>query len=308
MEIKEAEISKDTTELSLQSVEKVLDKNTILIIASAPSFPYGTIDPIEDLAVLAYAHGIFLHVDACLGGFLIPFVRNGWVREEETAGFWPKGVSSISCDPHKYGYTPKGCSVLLWRNTQLRHFQYSYLTDWSGGVYATPTICGSRPGFPAVAAWATLRFYGKNKYKALADEIVSVTRLIAEELPLAIPELYVIGRVDLSVVAFAVCDKCFPLNIFDIADEMKNIPQRHWHLNILQNPAAVHLAVTGANLNFAKRYFIADLRQAVNLALAKQQIGSSDTAAFYGASAQAPIELLDEFAALFLDASYDLAI
>jgi sphinganine-1-phosphate aldolase len=344
VEIVEAEIIEATTEIDVKSVESLINRNTILIVGSAPSYPYGTIDPIEHLAVLATAHDIFLHVDSCLGGFLMPFVANTWRSSQRrfsdaqiydesaeqtdicyrppprspsvvltskaadfTSGFWPTGVSSISVDPHKYGYTPKGCSVLMWRTKELRHFQYSYVTDWSGGVYATPTICGSRPGFPAVAAWATFRYYGTKKYKALADEIVTVTQFLAKELPCAVPELKLIGRADVSVVAFAVSSaNQTKLNIFDVSDEMKKI--RSWQLNVLQNPPAVHIAVTSANAETVKKYFIADLRRAVNVSLGKAVIGTSDTAAFYGASAQAPVDLLDEFAAFFLDASYDLGV
>lgn len=178
---------------------KLVDKNTIMLVASAPSFPQGVIDPVSELAAIARKWKIGLHVDCCLGSFLIPFAKqcgrkvpagvpHAWLTLQiPEFDFDVDGVTSISVDTHKFGFAPKGSSVVLYRNADLRRHQFFVQPTWPGGIYATPTYAGSRPGALIAGAWATLVHLGRKGYEtaaqqifATADEIVAGIRQIPE--------------------------------------------------------------------------------------------------------------------------------
>ncbi|XP_027350832.1 sphingosine-1-phosphate lyase isoform X2 [Abrus precatorius] len=144
----------------VKAIRRHINKNTILIVGSAPGFPHGIIDPIKELGHLASIFGICFHVDLCLGGFVLPFARElGY--QIPPFDFSVKGVSSISVDVHKYGLAPKGTSVVLYRNHEIRKHQFVAVTEWSGGLYVSPTIAGSRPGSLIAGAWAAVMSLGK---------------------------------------------------------------------------------------------------------------------------------------------------
>ncbi|KAL8520208.1 hypothetical protein ACS0TY_010935 [Phlomoides rotata] len=143
----------------VRSIKRHVNRNTILIVGSAPGFPHGIIDPIEELGELASTYGICFHVDLCLGGFVLPFARKlGY--PVPPFDFSVQGVTSISVDVHKYGLAPKGTSVVLYRNHEMRKHQFVAVTEWSGGLYVSPTIAGSRPGGLIAGAWAAMMSLG----------------------------------------------------------------------------------------------------------------------------------------------------
>eukprot|EP01097_Dermamoeba_algensis_P007936 TRINITY_DN5117_c0_g2_i1.p1 TRINITY_DN5117_c0_g2~~TRINITY_DN5117_c0_g2_i1.p1 ORF type:complete len:402 (-),score=107.67 TRINITY_DN5117_c0_g2_i1:672-1877(-) len=131
--------------IDLRAVRNAITSNTIMVVGSVPSFPHGVCDDIQELSKIALHHGIGLHVDCCLGGFLVPFMEKAGFPLP-TFDFRVPGVTSISCDPHKYGFTPKGSSVVMYARKSLRHYQYFVAPDWTGGIYASPSIAGSRAG------------------------------------------------------------------------------------------------------------------------------------------------------------------
>ena len=144
--------NKDSFQIDLKAVKRAINSNTIMLYGSAPNYPQGAIDPIKDLSLLAERHSIGLHVDCCLGGFVLPFAKLlGY--DIPDFDFALSGVSSMSCDTHKYGYGAKGTSVILYRNKELRRAQYFAYPEWMGGLYATPTIAGSRSGALLACAW-----------------------------------------------------------------------------------------------------------------------------------------------------------
>ena len=303
VEVREARCDRGTGEVDLKHMEYLIDSNTVAIVGSAPNYPYGTIDNIEQMSNLAIKKDIGLHVDACLGGFLIPFVRDALPYQFD---FKVPGVTSISADTHKYGYAPKGTSILMWKSRELRKFQFSFKTDWLGGVYATPTISGSRAAAPVAACWAVMRYFGSDGYERLAKQICLAAREVAAAIKWdKVPGIKIIGRADVSVVAFSVCQKFKKkIDIYDVCDRMKK-SQRHWHLNLLQNPAACHITVTAANLENVKKFFVTDLVAACEQILNEgKEVGKSETAAFYGATASAPLELLNEIAEIYLHTCY----
>ncbi|MGZ3461695.1 MAG: pyridoxal phosphate-dependent decarboxylase family protein, partial [Archangium sp.] len=139
----------------VKATRKALNRNTIVLIGSAPGFPHGVIDPIEELSELARARGIGFHTDACLGGFVLPWARK-LGHPVPDFDFRLPGVTSMSADTHKFGYAAKGTSVVLYRGTELRAHQYFTATEWPGGIYFSPTFSGSRPGALIASAWAAL--------------------------------------------------------------------------------------------------------------------------------------------------------
>jgi sphinganine-1-phosphate aldolase len=228
-----------TYRVHLPAVSRLVNPNTVLLVGSAPNFPHGIIDDISGLSKLACKKKVPLHVDCCLGSFIIPMLPKAGF-DFEPFDFRLKGVTSISCDTHKYGFAPKGNSTVLYRSDDFRKYQYFISPDWSGGVYASPSIAGSRPGALIAGCWASLMKQGENGYLDACHKIVGGMKQIEtaiREKPELASDLKVIGRPLVSVVSFL----SNTLDIYDIADGMST---KGWHLNALQNPPAIHVAVT----------------------------------------------------------------
>ncbi|KAL8983238.1 MAG: hypothetical protein Q9177_005033, partial [Variospora cf. flavescens] len=225
--------------VSIKAVSRLINSNTILLVGSAPNFPHGIIDDIAALSRLALRRRLPLHVDCCLGSFLMPFLsRAGFPTQP--FDFTLKGVTSISCDTHKYGFAPKGNSTLLYRTAALRTYQYFVSPDWSGGVYGSIGIAGSRPGALIASCWASMMSVGEKGYMDACHSIVGTAKKLEaaiREHPALKDDLRVMGKPLVSVVAF----DSPTLNIYDVADSMS---EKGWHLNALQNPPGMHVAVT----------------------------------------------------------------
>jgi sphinganine-1-phosphate aldolase len=149
-----------------------------MIAGSAPNFPHGIMDDIPSMAKLAKSYNIPFHVDACLGGFLLPFMSQAGYSLPFVPDFTIDGVTSISVDTHKYGFAPKGSSVIMYRSKELRKYQYFVTTIWPGGIYASPTIAGSRAGALLACCWTALMHMGENGYVQSTREIISAARKI----------------------------------------------------------------------------------------------------------------------------------
>ncbi|KAI5862380.1 PLP-dependent transferase [Durotheca rogersii] len=298
-------------QVDVHRVSRLINSNTILLVGSAPNFPHGIMDDISALSKLAFKRHLPLHVDCCLGSFLVPFLDKAGF-ETEPFDFRLKGVTSISCDTHKYGFAPKGNSTVLYRTQELRTYQYFVSPDWSGGVYASPGIAGSRPGALIAGCWASMMRVGEAGYIDSCVKLVGSARKIAEYVsnsPVLSTELDLIGRPLVSVVAFTARN----LDIYDIADGMN---AKGWHLNALQNPPAVHVAVT---LPVAKVWerLVVDLEDVIETEREKERVrvvegkGSSkkgttgDTAALYGVAGSLPNKaVVVDLANGFLDLLY----
>lgn len=277
---------------------KAITKNTIALVGSAPSYPHGVIDPIAELSALAQAHGIGFHTDACLGGFVLPWAEKlGYALP--AFDFRLPGVTSISADTHKYGYAAKGTSVVLYRNPHLRHYQYYAVADWPGGLYFSPTFAGSRPGALSAVCWAALVSMGETGYLEATQRILTTAWLIRKWIE-HIPELYVLGD-PLWVIAFSSKE----LDIYRVMDFMS---KRHWSLNGLHRPPAVHLCVTlrHAEPGVAQR-FIEDLRDAVAHVKAKPR-EKGGMAPVYGLAANLPVRgVIAELLKRYIDLLYKTA-
>jgi sphinganine-1-phosphate aldolase len=228
--------------------------NTIVIVGSAPGFPHGVIDPIGELSELAREHGAGFHTDCCLGGFVLPWAEKLGYRVPPF-DFRLPGVTSISADTHKFGYAAKGTSVVLYRDRELRGYQYYRTATWMGGLYYSPTFAGSRPGAISAECWAAMVAFGEEGYLVAAKSVLEAAAAIRRGIE-NIPELFVLGD-PLWVIAFASDE----IDVYAVMDQMS---QRGWSLNGLQQPAAAHICVTlrHAQPGIADR-FVADLESSV---------------------------------------------
>jgi len=281
----------------LRHMASLIDSNTIAIVGSGPQYATGTVDPIEAMSDLAISRGCGLHVDCCLGGFLVPFMREAGFELPHAVDFSVRGVTTISCDPHKYGFAPKGSSVLMFRHPELRHCMYSFATDWTGGIYATPTILGSRPGGVVAATWASMMKHGRHGYVETTRQIVRATRKIAVAIE-HIEGIELVGRADVCVVGFGPA-AASGLNIYSLVDCMKELGG--WELATLQNPPAAHLALTLPTSQNADG-FIEDLTRAV--AVVRSDTSgkySGGTAGIYGMAASLPAAFIAESVKVYLD-------
>jgi len=285
----------DEFRVDVEKVKESITRNTIAIVGSAPNFPYGTIDPIKDLAEIAMDHGIGMHVDAALGGFVLPFARKlGY--DVPQFDFEIEGVTSINVDTHKYGYAPKGSSVILYRNPELFRYQVYTIGDWAGGIYFTPTTLGSKPGFTIAATWAVMLYLGEKGYMEITKAMLEAGRYIINEVG-KIKELKVLGK-PLWIIAIA-SDIVNPYVVMDY------MSQRGWHLIGLVKPPAFHIALTYRHtLPNVKEAFISDLRESVKDALEKGQppIGM---APIYGMSAFLPRDQINAILREFIDWLYN---
>ncbi|KAK4252020.1 pyridoxal phosphate-dependent transferase [Corynascus novoguineensis] len=301
-------------QVDIKRVARLINSNTILLVGSAPNFPHGIIDDISALSKLALKKRLPLHVDCCLGSFLVPFLEKAGF-ETVPFDFRLKGVTSISCDTHKYGFAPKGNSTVLYRTHALRAYQYFVDPSWSGGVYASPGMAGSRPGALIAACWASLVTVGEAGYLDSCKQIVGATKQLLSHIrtsPALSAELEILGDPLVSVLAFRTRN----LNVYDIADAMS---ARGWHLNALQNPPAIHVALTLPIVKVWER-LAADLEAVVEAEREKERVrivegkktrgghqgqAAGDAAALYGVAGSLPNKsVVVDLAKGFLDLLY----
>jgi glutamate/tyrosine decarboxylase-like PLP-dependent enzyme len=283
--------------VDVEAVRRAINRRTILLVGSAPTFPHGVIDPIAALSGLALAHGIGFHTDACLGGFVLPWAeRLGY--PVPPFDFRLPGVTSISADTHKYGYAAKGSSVVLYRGRALRRHQYFTATEWPGGLYYSPTLAGSRPGGLSAACWAGMISVGEEGYLTAVRTILETAATLRQGIA-AMPELRLLGDA-LWVLAFTADEP----DIYLIAGAMA---ERGWILNGLQHPPAVHLAVTlrHAQTGVAAR-FLNDLRQSIDFVREKPE-AARRIAPIYGMAATFPARgLVREMLEAYVDFLYEV--
>ncbi len=279
----------------VRAMKKAINSNTIALAGSAPAFPHGVIDPIPEMSALAREGGVGFHTDACLGGFIVPWAEKlGY--PVPVIDFRLPGVTTISVDTHKYGYTAKGTSVALYRHPGLRRYQYFSVTDWPGGLYASPTMTGSRPGGLVAVAWAVMVKLGREGYLDAARRILETGERIREGVA-RIPGLYVLGD-PLWVIAFGSDE----VDIYQVLDALA---RRGWSLNGLQFPPAIHIAVTLRHTQpGVPERFLADLADAVEEVRAHPP-SSGGMAPIYGMAASIPFRgMVNDILQRYMDLLY----
>ena len=237
------------------AMAQACDARTIMLVGSAPCFPYGLIDPIAALSKLAEDRGLWLHVDACVGGFLAPFVRmNG--ADLPAFDFALPGVASMSADLHKYGYAAKGASTVLFRTADLQKHMVFDFRDWPGGRMVTPTLAGTRPGGAIAAAWAVMNHLGVAGYREKQAAVVRAREAI--EAGVQALGFRVLGRPQLGLIAFARDD-------VDGLAIWAKLRERGWFTSVVTEPRGLHLMLSPAHEAVAPAY-LADLAWALDAA------------------------------------------
>nr|KAF7410921.1 hypothetical protein H0235_013528 [Vespula pensylvanica] len=283
--------------VSITAMEKAINKNTVMLVASTPNFPYGTMDNVEAVSKLGLRYNVPVHVDACLGGFLICFMSDIGYKIP-LFDFRLPGVTSISADTHKYGYTPKGSSVILYREKKYRHYQYTITTDWPGGIYGSPTINGSRSGGIIASCWATLMYFGYEGYIKATKKIIQTSRYIEKELR-EMNGIFIFGTPVSSVIAIG-------SNDFHIYRLSEALSAKGWNLNSLQFPSAIHICITYVHTEpGVADQFLCDVKTELENLLKIPDLPVEGKLAMYGMSQSIPDRsIVGDFARSFLDSIY----
>ena len=279
----------------LNAVGKAANGNTICIVGSAPNFPHGIVDPNEEMSEIARQRGICFHVDACLGGFVLPWAEKlGY--PVNPFDFRLPGVTSISADTHKFGYAAKGTSVILYRTPELRRYQYYTISDWPGGLYFSPTFAGSRSGALSAACWASMLSMGEDGYLESVKKIMDTAEIIKRGIR-EISELKLMGD-PLWVIAF----ESKELDIYQVMDQMTH---KGWNLNGLHKPSCIHICITlrHTKAGVAER-FLSDLKEAVDY-VKVNPTESGGMAPVYGMASSLPFRgVIKDLLKKYLDMYY----
>ncbi|NIH83969.1 pyridoxal phosphate-dependent decarboxylase family protein [Amycolatopsis granulosa] len=271
-----------------------IDDTTVLVVAGAPSYAHGVIDPIAPIAAAAAARGVRMHVDACIGGWILPYFRR-LGRAVPEFGFRVEGVTSVSVDLHKYAYCPKGVSVLLHAGPDLRRGHYFASADWPGYTMLNSTIQSTRSGGPLAAAWAVVQHLGDDGYLELARRTLAAVTGLARGIT-GTRGLRLLAEPDSTLLALTTEDEGFDL--FTVADEMR---VRGWYVQPQfahqSSPVNLHLTVTAANRG-SEAEFLADLAASVGAARAAGPVTVDENVAAFVAALDADTLTGEQFAGL----------
>lgn len=257
VDIRSTPVDSRTFKADVDAMRDAVDDNTILLVGSAVSYAHCVIDPIAEIARLAQERDILFHVDACMGGFMLPYFRRLGCQVPDF-DFSVPGVTSISMDLHKYGFAAKGASVILHRNASLRRYQIYSCANWTGYTIVNATVQSSKTVGPMAAAWAVMNFIGDNGYLEIARQLLDGTRRLVAGIG-DIHGLYMMADPEMNLLAFTSDD----VSVFHVIDEMK---LRGWYiqpqLKYHNSKASIHLSVNPNNVPHIDE-FLADLRDAV---------------------------------------------
>ncbi len=253
-------VDPETFKVRPEAMAEAIRPETILLVGSACQYAHGVIDPIADLGRLALERNLLLHVDGCIGAFLLPYFRRLGAPVPDF-DFAVPGVTSISMDFHKYAYAPKGASVILYRSKALRRHQIFTAATWTGYSVINPTIQSTKSGGPLAATWALLHYLGDEGYLRFADRTLRATRAIAEAIR-ANPHVRLLAEPESSLIAFAADD----FSVFPIVDLMR---RKGWfvqpQLGYMGSRANIHLSIDQSTLDLVPE-FLPDLAEAIESA------------------------------------------
>jgi sphinganine-1-phosphate aldolase len=256
----------DDWRADVDATAAAIDDNTVLVVGSAPQYPQGVIDPIPALAALAAERDINCHVDACMGGVVLTYLRR-LGREVPPWNFEVPGVTSISVDLHKYGYTAKGASVIMHRTKALRSHQTFVTDNWLGGLYGSSGVLGTKSGGAMGAAWAVMHYLGDDGYLRLTAAADRACRQLAAAID-EMASLTVLARPDSTLLAFRATDPQ-RLDVYAVADELA---RRDWYVDRQGPPASLHCTVSAIHDGMIEE-FVADLRESVATVEAAAAVG-----------------------------------
>jgi glutamate/tyrosine decarboxylase-like PLP-dependent enzyme len=249
-------------QMDLAGMEAALSDETIMMVGSAPNFSFGIIDPITELSAIALRRNMWLHVDACVGGYLAPFARQIG-RDIPDFDFQVPGVCSISADLHKFGFCPKPASTVFYRNSDKAQFHAFDFSDWPNGRFFTNTLVGTRPAGGVAAAWATFQHLGVQGYRQIARELMGFIDAYKKGVS-EVPGIHVFGNPHLSIVAYGSTE----FDIFRVAELMS---EKGWLPGLLQNPKGIHRMMSMIHAPSLEEYLLA-----LRLAVSNVQEGKSN--------------------------------
>ena len=249
-------------QMDLAGMEAALSDETIMMVGSAPNFSFGIIDPITELSAIALRRNMWLHVDACVGGYLAPFARQIG-RDIPDFDFQVPGVCSISADLHKFGFCPKPASTVFYRNSDKAQFHAFDFSDWPNGRFFTNTLVGTRPAGGVAAAWATFQHLGVQGYRQIARELMGFIDAYKKGVS-EVPGIHVFGNPQLSIVAYGSTE----FDIFRVAELMS---EKGWLPGLLQNPKGIHRMMSMIHAPSLEEYLLA-----LRLAVSNVQEGKSN--------------------------------
>ncbi len=284
--------------MDVEAASKAINRDTILLVGSASQYCHGVVDPIEKLSDLALKRGIPLHVDACFGGFMLPFLEKLGVKIP-LWDFRVQGVTSISADVHKYGYSSKGASIIVYRNAELRSFQFFSYAEWPGGLFASPSMAGSRPGGMLAAAWTAMVAMGQNGYMEVAKKVLRAHNDILEGVA-KIPGIKVLTKPDMTCIALVSDSK--DVSILAVADAMER--RSGWKIERQQLPDSLHFSILPQHDGVVPT-LISDLAASVKEVQADPSLASKGSTGVYGMVAAIPDKsIVDEFLVKFFSTMY----
>eukprot|EP01091_Cochliopodium_minus_P009982 TRINITY_DN2580_c1_g1_i1.p1 TRINITY_DN2580_c1_g1~~TRINITY_DN2580_c1_g1_i1.p1 ORF type:complete len:535 (-),score=171.64 TRINITY_DN2580_c1_g1_i1:160-1764(-) len=265
--------------VDLRKMKNAINRNTVLLVGSAPNYPHGIIDDIGAIAKMAKENKTLCHVDGCLGGFILPWIQKVKGNKIPPFDFAVDGVTSISADSHKYGYSQKGNSVLVFSDKKYRKHMFFTTTDWPGGLYCSPSVSGSRPGGLIAVTWAVMLFMGKERYLEIATKIYETAQTIKEGVT-KIDGIKLMGDPLGFVIAFTASD----YNIFSVSDTMA---KKGWSLNPIHRPNGVHLCCTNKTVG-KEDLFLKDLKESVEIVKNDPLLSKQGNAPVYGLASSFP--------------------
>jgi sphinganine-1-phosphate aldolase len=267
--------------VNLEAMEKLISSRTLMLVVSAPCYPFGVVDPVVEASALAQKHNLPLHVDACIGGFVLP-----WAEQlGDWKGVWDfraPGVTSMSLDIHKLGYAAKGASVVLYRDMEWMKRQFFVSTQFPGGIYVSPTLLGSRPGGAIAAAWASMMKLGWEGYLEATRKILGAARELRDFFN-SVPGLEVVSDPKLNILAYRTVGN--RPDIFIVADQLE---EKGWVVDRQQFPQSIHLTVMPSHIPVLEQYK-SDVLEALEFARSNPNAEGKGNAAMYGVIAKLPL-------------------
>lgn len=277
-----------------ENMKRAITSNTVMLVCSAPQFPHGSIDPVAAVAQIAIQYKIPLHVDSCIGGFVLPWIEK--LGHQVTLwDFRIPGVTSISADLHKYGYSPKGASVIVYRDDNYRKYQFFAQSNWPGGLFVSPSLLGTRAGGGIAAAWASLSALGESGFMEKVKKVLEIKQWFIEQLK-KIPNVEILGIPESSLLAFTTTH----CNVLAVADEMGR--NSSWKIEC--NTDSIHMTILPTHWDI-KENFIQDFKKAIDVVLANPALQKQGLAATYGLVSLVPDpNMVEDFLTLFFRKIY----
>jgi len=276
------DIDPRTFKVHAEDMRRAITPNTVLLVASAPNYSQGVIDPIGEIGKIAQGKNLLFHVDGCVGGLHLSFMRKLGYNLPDF-DFTVPGVTSISTDLHKYGYAAKGCSVIMYRSREIRKYQIFACTDTTAYTLINPTVLSTKSGGPMAGAWAILNFLGEEGYMRIIQEVQEATRKLIDGVN-SIDGQQVLGEPAMCMFSF----KSDIINVYQLADQMN---QRGWYIqgqfSTPLTPRNLHISVNHGTIHNVDA-LLKDLRECVEIVKGMTPIDSGAIKAMVGAALQSP--------------------